>query len=394
MELAEPVYGPNGQLLLQPGVNVTDRYIDHLRKLGLPAVYIADPDTADIVAPRPVRTQTRQRARTDLGKVMDRIAPNADELRQLSLAMTHEHAGTDRFARAVRSAFGGDEGLDDIGKSVDALMSDLLHADVLAGLGSIKCHDAYTYQHSIDVTIMGIVLARKAGWDDARVRTFGIGCLLHDVGKVLVPAEILNKPGKLSAEEFEQVKKHPFLGYQLIKALMPESAVLVPQVAYQHHERQNGKGYPRGLSGTNVLGEHQGGKIHDFGALCAVADVYDAMSSCRPYRAAWLPDRVAATVATLAGQDLNAQAVELFMSVVAPYPMCSEVVVLSGPSVGCRGVVAKVSPQQVNRPVIRILHNGSGERMEPIEIDLAAHPDVQICSFSPASNGGNMSQAA
>jgi HD-GYP domain-containing protein (c-di-GMP phosphodiesterase class II) len=251
---------------------------------------------------------------------------------------------------------------------------------VLVGLNSIKTHDAYTFQHSIDVTIMGVVLAKRAGWDPARVRLFGIGCMLHDIGKVFIPEELLRKPGRLTEAEFACMKQHPKLGYDLIKTIAPLLGGLVPQVAYQHHERQDGSGYPRGLSGTNTLGKSAPGTIHDFGSLSAVADVYDAMASMRPYRNAWAPDQVVRAVVGLAGHQLNRDAVEIFRSVVSPYPVCSEVVVLTGAHAGCLGVVAKVDPAHLERPVVRVIFAASGTRMEPVEIDLRENPDVVVRS--------------
>jgi hypothetical protein len=120
--------------------------------------------------------------------------------------------------------------------------------------------------------------------------------------------------------------------------------------------------------------------IHDFGALSAVADVYDAMASVRPYRNAWAPDQVVRAVVGLAGDQLNRDAVEIFRSVVSPYPVCSEVVMLTGPHIGCRGIVAKVDPAHLDRPVVRIIFAQSGARLEPFEIDLRNDPDLVVRS--------------
>ncbi len=98
----------------------------------------------------------------------------------------------------------------------DEMIDQLAPREVLVGLNSIKSHDDYTFQHSIDVTIAGVLLARKAGWDRQRVRAFGIGCLLHDIGKVFAGPAILNKNGPLTNDEFARMKSHPLLGYQTI----------------------------------------------------------------------------------------------------------------------------------------------------------------------------------
>jgi HD-GYP domain-containing protein (c-di-GMP phosphodiesterase class II) len=378
MEVGEPVYGAAGQLLLAPGVKLSDRYIGLLHQLDVPAIYIFDPDTTGITVPRATKPKTYHTAAHALTDAFERLGPVAKQF-QKQPDFDEAHASSDRFEKTVRSVF-GTGGFDSLVKSVESVINDLLDQRVLVGLNSIKTHDAYTFQHSIDVTIMGVVLARKAGWEGTKVRLFGLGCMLHDLGKVLIPQELLHKPGRLTEEEFEQMKQHAKLGYLLIRSIAPSLSGLVSQVAHQHHERQDGSGYPRGLKGNNKLGANEPGMIHDFGALCAVADVYDAMASKRPYRNAWAPDQVVQAVIGLAGEQLNRDAVEIFRTVVSPYPVCSEVTILTGRYAGHRGVVASVDPANLSRPLVRVLFDEKGERIEPFEIDLRTQHDVVIRS--------------
>ena len=379
MEIGEAVHGAAGQMLLAPGVKLSERYIGLLRELNIPATYVADSDTSDVEVPRPIRPQTRASLRSALSESFDLLAPSAKTLVEELPTAGKANRTSERFEKTVRSILGCD-GFDSLVRSVENVISDVQTQRVLVGINSIKTHDAYTFQHSIDVTVMGLVLAKKAGWDATRIRLFGIGCVLHDLGKVLIPGEILHKPGRLTEAEFDQMKQHPEMGYHLVKAIAPRLGGLVPQVAYQHHERQDGSGYPRALKGNNTLGESTVGMIHDFGALSAVADVYDAMASNRPYRKAWAPDQVVQTVIGLAGDHLNRQAVDVFKSVVAPYPVCSEVTVLTGSHAGHRGIVVKVQPEKLGRPLIRILKGVDGNRINPFEIDLAREEDVTIRS--------------
>jgi len=223
-----------------------------------------------------------------------------------------------------------------------------------------------------------LVLARRAQWERSRIRAFGIGCLIHDIGKVLIEPALLNRAGALTPEQFERLKGHTALGYEMIRAIAPRLGSLAPQVAYQHHERQDGSGYPRELKGNSRLGENEPGTIHDFGALAAVADVYDAMTSHRPYRPALPVDEVVQTIKSYAGQHLNAEAVRIFLSGVAPYPICSPVVLENGPRAGCSGVVVEVPRDELARPVVRLLCNERGERIEPFEIALAVERDINV----------------
>ena len=230
------------------------------------------------------------------------------------------------------------------------------------------------------IAIMALLLGRKIGWEKDRLRSFGVGCLLHDVGKIFVENEVLNKPGRLDEDEFERIKAHPTMGYELIKTIAPALGYLVPHVAFQHHERQDGSGYPRGLTGDNKLGRRRPNVIHDFGSVAAVADIYDAMSSDRPYRAGWPPDRVVGMIRELAGAHVNSRVVEIFLRTVAPYPIGTCIQVLNGEYEGYEGVVADVDERVLDRPKIRLLFDSAGDRMDAVEIDLRVEGDVMVKS--------------
>jgi HD-GYP domain-containing protein (c-di-GMP phosphodiesterase class II) len=375
--LGDTVYGANGQPLLYGGVKLTSDYLEQLRNLGIAAVYVHDSDTIDIEVPHPITPEARGRAMRNLAKSFDAVSHACEGLRKASVETIQEHFQSDRFSSAVRGAGGGDA-LAGLCSDVDQFLEQLMKREVLAGLNSIKTHDSYTYQHSIDVTVMAIVLAQRLGWDRRRLKSFAVGCMLHDIGKIFIEPEILNKATRLTDEEFERIKSHPLLGYSLIRAIAPSLGPLVTHVAYQHHERQDGTGYPRGLRGDNTLGANRRGLIHDFGAVCAVADVYDAMSSDRPYREAWSPDRVMSTIFGMSRTHLNRVAVQVLTATVAPYPLCTRVRILNGRYAGYEGIVSKIYEQTLGRPRVRVMFKASEERISPVEIDLRAEQDVMV----------------
>jgi len=177
----------------------------------------------------------------------------------------------------------------------------------------------------------------------------------------------------------------------LIKALASGLGVLAPHVALQHHERQDGTGYPRGLKGTNTLGENKPEMIHDFGSLSAIADVYDAMTSDRPYRAGWTPAKTLGMIRDGSGTHFNRQAVEIAMQVVPPFPVCTNVKVTGGKYAGWEGVVAAVPRVDLARPKVRLLFNEQYRRVEPVEINLHVERDVAI---EPATGGAEQRAAA
>lgn len=376
--LAQPIYGPSGLPLLNIGVALSADYLQMLQTRGTNAVWIEDPDTSDIELPMPLSPAFRAKVTEHMGQVFTGLTERGDSLRESYVAVARRDMEASRFADAVKSAVGGG-GLDAIARDMDGMLDELKGQQILTGLNSIKTHDSYTFQHSIDVTIMGLVLARGMNWDRSRLKAFGVGCMLHDIGKLFIAPSLLNKNGKLTSDEYLLMKAHPKAGYDAIKAIAEFVGVLAPLVAYQHHEKQDGTGYPRGLRGTNTLGRNEPGMIHDFGSLAAVADVYDAMTSARPYRAGWTPARAIKMIRDNSGSHFNQQAVAILTASVPPYPVYADVCVRSGKYNGWSGVVSEVSRLDLARPTVRLLYNAAGERLSsPVEVNLRIERDVTL----------------
>lgn len=161
----------------------------------------------------------------------------------------------------------------------DIAASVMRNPGALIGLARLKNADNYTYMHSVAVCALMIALARQLKLDDAVTRELGLAGLLHDVGKMAVPLTILNKPGALTTEEFSTVRGHPEAGYRLLHDAPGMSAVAL-DVCLHHHERPDGKGYPQALSGEAL-------SLH--ARMGSVCDVYDAITSTRPYKRGWCP---------------------------------------------------------------------------------------------------------
>ncbi len=380
MKLAQPLFGKRGRLLLAKGVSLTHRYLTLLRMGGLPAVYIQDDDTSDIQSPDPIEPEVRAKTLTNLSDAFDQVARAGETLRQVPIETLRQHLEEDKFVKTLVAEGAGDA-LCSLTKDVEILANGLEGHDVLTGLNSIKTHDQYTFMHSLDVAIMGLVLANAAGWEGTKLKTFGVGCLLHDLGKILVEPALLNKVGPLSPDEFDKLKAHPSTGYEIIRAIAPRLGGLVPLVAHQHHERQDGSGYPRGIKGNEKLGAGDPSRIHEFGAVCAVADIYDAMISHRPYRRARPAEEVVNTIAGYSGTHLNADAVKIFLATVTPFPVCSPVKVKNGKYAGYEGIVSEVPKTDFKRPKVRLLYDTERSRMDAVEIDLAVDRDIEIESI-------------
>jgi len=199
---------------------------------------------------------------------------------------------------------------------------------------------------------------------------------------------ILDKPGKLTPEEFDEIKKHPQMGFELIRR-MPVFSILPAHVAYQHHERQDGEGYPRGLIGNNVLGRSLSERMNPrrmllIAEISAVADLYSALTSDRPYRPAMPLDRVNQIIAEMSGGHLNAEVVMMLQRTIPMFPVGHWIEVLTGKYRGWRGVVSELSPDAFHHPAIRLMLDARGDRVTmPVDVDLRIHEDVKIKGLAP-----------
>ncbi len=152
--------------------------------------------------------------------------------------------------------------------------------EAFMNLLKIRAHDYYTFTHSVNVCTFSVALAQKLGYkDDQTLKELGIGALLHDVGKSKIDPKIINKPSKLDPNEWEEMKKHPEYGVEIVKEtkMVPERSLLIIE---QHHEKMNGKGYPKGLRGR---------EISLFGRIGTIVDVFDAITTARSYSPAKPP---------------------------------------------------------------------------------------------------------
>jgi HD-GYP domain-containing protein (c-di-GMP phosphodiesterase class II) len=407
--LGQPLRNHRGRNLLSAGVRLSTSYINRLRAMGVTSVYVTDADTSDITPPQAIPDERRQQIEVEMSDAFEAVARLAGDNRRSAGRSEGESFGATNHASKALVAETA-RTIAAVARQGEQMIEMLDRQEVILGLNSLKSHDNYTFQHSIDVAITAVLLARRVGWDAQRLRAFGIGCLLHDIGKVFIDTAILNKPGRLTEAEAQTVQAHPLLGYNLIKTTSPALGLLVPQVALQHHERQDGTGYPRQLHGLNRLGGGGGGRwagewrwmpgnakpgalIHDFGSLSAVADVYDALSSDRPYRAGYHPSRTLDAIADMSGTHLNSEAVDILRRVMPPFPVCSEVRVLNGRYAGYTGIIASVPERDITRPVVRVLNDASGERVDATEVNLAIDRDVRLAPIGAAVEVGSSGKA-
>jgi putative nucleotidyltransferase with HDIG domain len=252
----------------------------------------------------------------------------------------------------------------------------------LMALTALKDYDNYTFTHMVNVSILTMAQARGLGIEGPLLREFGLAALMHDIGKVKTPAEILNKPDKLTEEEFEIMKRHTVDGAEILRGT-PDIPALAPVVAFEHHLRIDGTGYPHGVTRPS---------LNLATMLCGIADVYDAMRSQRKYQQAFPSERILAVLQRNDGKQFDQNLIRRFVQLLGIYPVGNLVKLDTGEI----AIVLQVHAPDPYRPKVRVLFNADGARLElPRDVNLweaeaspSDHrPTSVIAPLNPADYG-------
>jgi len=322
---------------------VTDpRQIAMLRNEGIQQLWIDLNKSVQVpVAPSPARKPI---ARTPFFQELDQAQKIFQQGKTQVMAMFNEA----RLGHSLNLA-GTLDLVDEIAGSIRREPTALL------SVARLKNHDDYTWLHSMAVCGLMITLGQRLGLDSRQVRRVGMGGLLHDVGKAAVPLEILNKPGKLSDEEFEVMRQHPVIGAQMLMEADADADLL--DIALHHHEKYDGSGYPHRLKGE---------EISLYSRMAAVCDVYDALTSTRVYRKGWSPADAMHNMLSWRGHFDN-QVLHTFVRAIGIYPVGSLVRLASGRV----ALVVKAGERSLLKPVVHAFWSLHAQReVKPERIDL------------------------
>jgi HD-GYP domain-containing protein (c-di-GMP phosphodiesterase class II) len=325
---------------------ITHCLIDVSKGPDVPAVkpgHVAANDSAPVVEPRPARKQERVAMSQELQEAARLRARSGEAMRRLFADV--------RLGNAIEPSVCAPL-VDDVMESINR------HPDALLSLARLKTADEYTYMHSVAVCALMVALGRQLGLSDAQCHEAGMAGMLHDLGKAAMPQEILNKPGKLTPEEFDIIKQHSMRGYEMLIAGADVSEGVL-DVCRHHHERWDGTGYPDGLAGEQIS------LLARMGAVC---DVYDAVTSDRPYKAGWDPAHSLSQMATWKGH-FDTTVFQSFVKSIGIYPTGSLVRMRSGRL----AVVLEQNSAALTKPKVKIFFSTkAGLPLEPQVLDLSA----------------------
>ncbi len=336
MMVAKNIYDKEGQILLSAGMPLKQSYIVKLKDVGIDEIFIMSEDDENTIFQDVINEQTRVKAKKLIQETMEKVSIGQGLETEKILAM------------------------------VEDLLDELLcQKDILLSLSEIRTVDEYTFGHSVNVCVLSVITGIILEYPREKLRILGVGALLHDIGKILIPLDILNKPGALTIEEYGIIKQHAKLGYEVLRKY-PQVGEEAALIALTHHERYNGMGYPKGLKCE---------EIDDYSKIVAITDVYDAMTSDRVYKAKMKPHQAIEYLISMGNHQFDYEIVKKFTRHVASYPIGTMVMLNNG----YKGIVSSIDKNFPHRPQIRYMLDPLGIKCYGKSIlNLAQHPSIMI----------------
>lgn len=333
MKVARTVYSSDGYILLAAGVVLKERYIRQLKFFDVPAIYVEDDLLPDVEVEDVISEKTRVEAIITVKEMLTNVRQQVQSGKRFLLSGPK------------------------LKETVEDIIKDLLtRKKLIVNLNDIRSTDSYTFAHSVNVCVLAVLTGIALNFSKSQLLQLGMGALMHDVGKIIVPLEILNKPGRLTAEEYKIIQRHSEFGYEILQS-QPGISKMSAKVAFEHHEKYDGSGYPLGLKGE---------EIHLYSRIVGIVDVYDALTADRVYRKGYLPHEAYEYLAATGGSMFDYDLVKVFLSHVAAYPVGTIVRLNTGEV----GVVVETPIGMTTRPVVRVLYRDGHVLKKPYEIKL------------------------
>lgn len=345
MIIAEDIYSLNGQMIVAKGNIVTEKLIVRLGFYSIKSVAVKVEEKAiEEVIPQAAQSTYSERIRKS--KTFQKFERDFSNTTTIFKELIGDLVNKQLTEEAV---------LEMTGYATDLFESIENNLEVFDMLHNMRENDDSTYAHSINVALISSVIGRWMGFKKEDISILTMSGLFHDIGKIMIPKDILNKPAKLDEQEYTIIKTHTMQGYNILKSMELDERVACS--ALMHHERCDGSGYPIGI---------ESGQINDFAKIVAIADVYDAMTSSRLYRAPICPFKVISIFEQEGLALYDAQFLTVFLKKIVNTYLQNSVRLSDGRT----GTVILINNLALSRPVVQLDNGGY--------IDLYRHPDTAI----------------
>ena len=334
--ISKNIYDESGRILLSAGAVIKPFYIKKLQQMDIFAVYVKDDYSKGIEVEEFISEELRNRSKKILREDMQKL-------------------------------IGGNEGMPaSILKSTGDIIDEILSKkEIMINIIDIRSKKDEIFSHVVNVCALSVITAIHMGYNMLKIKEVAIGALLHDVGKLKVPKDILNKSGTLTQKEEQILKKHPKDSYEILNKQQNISAT-AKVMALLHHEREDGSGYPLGFKGD---------KIHETAKILAVCDTFDHMTADVGKKRGMKPYEVVDYLLAVAGVQFDKSVVEVFLKNISLYPPGSGVIL----NTGQKGIVVEVHKGVPTRPIVRLIYDEEGQKISPAKvIDLLKERTVFI----------------
>lgn len=331
MTLAKNIYDLNGNLLISSGSELKPRYIEHLKNNGQAYIYVGSLPP-DMELPEPVSEKLRLTATKCIKNISESLRAGSKTFKVLEVK---------NLAELIIKEFEQE-------------------SNTFIATVDPKNVEDYRYRHAVNVALISLVIAKSLFLTKEKIKMLVTGALLHDIGSAFIPEEILNKRSGLSKAEMEQVREHPKYGYALLSKFKTVS-LYTRHIPYQHHERADGSGYPRGLKND---------QIDTLSKIVGLADVFDAMTSDKVYRQG-MKYSEAIKELQACHNLFDEKLLSILCKSIAPFTIGEQVTLSSGH----KAYVVKINPQVLDKPLVSV-----SQGSEKILLDLRREKDVRIVS--------------
>lgn len=347
--LGKSLYDVDGRILLRAGVVLRENTIAKIKQINILSIYImdkySDEEIEDIIKP-----ELRQKAIITIKEAFSNIG-------RLNKGKP-EKSGEGDYSWQEQSYFYN------IGKMAVSLIEDILnHKDVMLALVDIRSMNNYLFSHSVNVAVISLTIGMAFKFPKKKLEALCTGALIHDIGKSLLPKELLDRQNNLSEDEKELINQHPRIGYKYLSSTYNLNS-LSKLIVLQHHERPDGKGYPDGLKEDNIL---------DLSNIVSIADAYDNLSTDLPEKRAMFPSDVLEYLMSNAGSKFDYDIVNTFCRIVIPYPKGTIVEI----STGEIAIVEETTPGFPLRPKLKVIESQRVTRIGE-KIDLIKEISIVI----------------